>query len=629
MLRSVASKDSMAAFQGVILDDSQPVLRNVSRRPQSTFCESALPTTIRLPQPLDASTGRDHSFVNRSKTLQRSSATRPARVQEISPIRRVSSAHSLPKSVTTAQIYDPLRLTSSQISASVENGFSSELQRQGDKLMNGLKAILKERVALERQSRPPSYPPAPETVLTALSRAGSSSTVSTGRDHLSKEVRLLREAIAGIDVADRARAGGGSPLPKGDETIPDSFTMPDEVISLSRPASGSRVTSAMEQARMSSRGSAPFLTDNNSRDRDSNSGGMRRQSSVDFHQSPAKDLKEQGVNTQKVPVRRLIITHHVKHDLEHLDRRRNASFEYDSRPKFQPFRLQSSGDSGVPLVDIDSVPHLGRRDDARKAAFDGAAMRRTIHGPEVEERHHLVGHTQHKAVGGKKGRPVFVGRSLHSRGRVHFRPHAHCHLVPRVKVSEANSPDDEQSAHDRRDAATITDEPVPCATSSADAATEAVVEDEVEQESPPHRQHPVPKKHPFVGSGRKATDTFSIAGNQQQVMRVTSTRFQEWMPLVRNIIYDSRCKDYAHALQRDLLRQKRSHTEQIRLLQADLDECRNESERREIRDDITRLKQQWSGKHERVLSSLNEHISKGGVWSKVQQLRTIYAALIS
>lgn len=74
----------------------------------------------------------------------------------------------------------------------------------------------------------------------------------------------------------------------------------------------------------------------------------------------------------------------------------------------------------------------------RKAAFDGAAMRRTIHGPEVEERHHLVGHTQHKAVGGKKGRPVFVGRSLHSRGRVHFRPHAHCHLVPRVKVSEVS-----------------------------------------------------------------------------------------------------------------------------------------------------------------------------------------------
>ncbi|KAK6042387.1 hypothetical protein COOONC_20110 [Cooperia oncophora] len=88
-------------------------------------------------------------------------------------------------------------------------------------------------------------------------------------------------------------------------------------------------------------------------------------------------------------------------------------------------------------------------------------------------------------------------------------------------------------------------------------------------------------------------------------MKVTSTRFQEWLPLMRSIIYDSRCKDYAQALQRDLARQKRSHSEQMRLLHIDLDECRSESERQEIRADIARLKQQWTGKHERVLACVS------------------------
>ncbi|PIO72521.1 hypothetical protein TELCIR_05551 [Teladorsagia circumcincta] len=169
-----------------------------------------------------------------------------------------------------------------------------------------------------------------------------------------------------------------------------------------------------------------------------------------------------------------------------------------------------------------------------------------------------------------------------------------------------------------------------------DKAEDEVARDKSEDEdnenddsSPVRRKSPASKKLPFVGSGLKGSNTFSIAGNQQQVMKVTSTRFQEWLPLVRSIIYDSRCKDYAHALQRDLTRQKRSHSEQMRLLHVDLDECKTEAGRREIRADIARLKQQWTGKHDRVLSCLNEHISKGGVWSKVQQLRTIYSALVS
>ncbi|KAK6027417.1 hypothetical protein OSTOST_06552 [Ostertagia ostertagi] len=633
-LRPAVSRETTAMSPAMILDDSQPVFRNISRRQQSSVYEMKAPSSIFLPQPLDTSTKKDRSPIKRSKAHHKSSLG--AR-REISPIARVSSFDCLQKSVcSSAQIYDPLRRASSQISMSLENGFSAELKSQGDKLMNGLKAILKERIVQEKLSRPPSYPSAQPTLVTALSsRAGSVSTVSTGRDPLTKEVRLLREALDGFDLIGRAQ-GGTSPLPKGDETIPDSFTMPDEVVSLERPASGSRGTSAVEQARLSSRGSIQLISDNGIRDTEHSSTGLRRLGRGAFDRHSEKHLREQGVNTHKVPVRHVVITHRVKHELDHGSRRSRfhiGSLHSDERPRFQPFKLRSAPDDSYQLLDIDSVPHLGRRGSA---AFEGAAARATIHGQENEETGHHAP-KQRKSGGGKRGRPVVIGRSLYSRGRVHFRPHVHYHPLPRSKSSDEVSPPAEEGAVDcgRHDAAIMTEKPETRPRTDDKAADEAAQnqsddEDSEDEDLPTvRRKSPASKKQPFVGSGLKASNTFSIAGNQQQVMKVTSTRFQEWLPLVRSIIYDSRCKDYAHALQRDLTRQKRSHSEQMRLLHVDLDECKTEAGRREIRADIARLKQQWTGKHDRVLSCLNEHISKGGVWSKVQQLRTIYSALVS
>ncbi|KAK5977484.1 hypothetical protein GCK32_005605, partial [Trichostrongylus colubriformis] len=388
-----------------------------------------------------------------------------------------------------------------------------------------------------------SNPSTQPTLVTALSsRANSVSTVSTGRDPLTNEVRLLREALDGFELAGRARAGN-SPLPRGDETIPDSFTMPDEV---------------------------------HGHDRDR------------FH---------------------------------------FTSLQSDEWPRFQPFKLKSTVDDSQPLLDIDSVPHLGKRDEARKAAFDGAAVRTTIHGPPEEDSDHLV--KQRKTDCKKRGRPVVIGRSLYSRGRVHFRPHLR-HQVLRKSSADSPSAEGGGAVCDRHDAAVMTEEP-DTQNRLDGKGPDVDAHDQIlrDEDSPPVRRKSAHKKEPFVGSGLKAADTFSIAGNQQQVMKATSTRFQEWLPLVRSIIYDSRCKNCAQALQRDLSRQKRSHSEQMRLLQQDLDECRTESERREVRDDIARLKQQWTSKHDRVLFNLNEHISKGGVWSKVQQLRTIYSALVA
>ncbi|KAK5973812.1 hypothetical protein GCK32_022182, partial [Trichostrongylus colubriformis] len=140
----------------MVLDDSQPLLRNVSRRQQSNVNESRLPSKIILPQPLDTSTKKDRSPMIRQK--HRPKSTVVAR-REISPIPRVSSIDCLQKSVgSSTQVYDPLRRASSQISMSIENGFDAELKRQGDKLMNGLKAILKERIAQENRPRLPSNP---------------------------------------------------------------------------------------------------------------------------------------------------------------------------------------------------------------------------------------------------------------------------------------------------------------------------------------------------------------------------------------------------------------------------------------------------------------------------------------
>uniref|UniRef100_A0A0N4WVS1 Death domain-containing protein n=1 Tax=Haemonchus placei TaxID=6290 RepID=A0A0N4WVS1_HAEPC len=457
---------------------------------------------------------------------------------------------------------------------------------------------------------------------------------------LTREVRLLREALDGINFIDRAQRGN-SPFPKGDETIPDSFTMPDEVVSIERPASGSRGTSAVEQARLSSRGSIQLLSDNAIRNDEPRSDGLtirrfRIEGGPDHNSE--NHLREQGVNTHKFPVRHVVITHRVKHELDHgIGRTRFhiGTHHPEGKPHFHPFKLRTTLDSSQQIMDVDSIPHLGKRDETRDAIFDGRAARATIHGEEEKEIEHHP-HKQRKG-GGKRGRPVLVGRSLYSRGRVHFRPHVNFHPLPRGTSTDAEADSQESSPLaqetaaecERHDAAVMTEEPE-VRDSANPKPDEVDNENDGGQSSPTiRRKSPDNKKLPFVGSGLKGADTFSIAGNQQQVMKVTSTRFQEWLPLVRSIIYDSRCKDYAQALRRDLARQKRSHSEQMRLLQIDLVECRSESERREIRDDIARLKQQWTPKHDRVLSCLNELISKGGVWSKVQQLRTIHSALVA
>ncbi|XGW23955.1 hypothetical protein V3C99_005843 [Haemonchus contortus] len=625
--RSVAPIESATAFPTVVLDDSEPLFKNLSRRQQPIV--RSIRTPIALPQPMDG------TMVKRRLTRNKSSS----RVcREMSPIARVSSFDSLQKSaINTSQIYDPLRRATSQISLAFDNGFSAELKSQGDKLMNGLKAILKERLAREVQPRPPSNPSTQPTLVTALSsRAGSASSLSTGRDALTREVRLLREALDGINFIDRAQRSN-SPFPKGDETIPDSFTMPDEVVSIGRPASGSRGTSAVEQARLSSRGSIQLLSDNAIRDNEHRSDGLtirrfRIEGGPDHNSE--NHLREQGVNTHKVPVRHVVITHRVKHELDHSIGRTRfhiGSHHPEGKPHFHPFKLRTTLDNSQQIMDVDSIPHLGKRDETRDANFDGRAARATIHGEEEKETEHHP-HKQRKG-GGKRGRPVLVGRSLYSRGRVHFRPRVNFHPLPRGTSSEAEADSQESSplsqeraaGGERHDAAVMTEEPE--IRDSANAKADEVDDDKGSPST--RRKSPDTKKLPFVGSGLKGADTFSIVGNQQQVMKVTSTRFQEWLPLVRSIIYDSRCKDYAQALRRDLARQKRSHSEQMRLLQLDLVECRSESERREIRDDIARLKQQWTAKHDRVLSCLNELISKGGVWSKVQQLRTIHSALVA
>ncbi|VDO16104.1 unnamed protein product [Haemonchus placei] len=154
--RSVAPIESATAFPTVVLDDSEPLFKNLSRRQQPIV--RSIRTPIALPQP------QDGTMVKRRLTRNKSSS----RVcREISPIARVPSFDSLQKSAgNTSQIYDPLRRATSQISLAFDNGFSAELKSQGDKLMNGLKAILKERLAREVQPRPPSNPSTQPTLVT-------------------------------------------------------------------------------------------------------------------------------------------------------------------------------------------------------------------------------------------------------------------------------------------------------------------------------------------------------------------------------------------------------------------------------------------------------------------------------
>ncbi|RCN44205.1 hypothetical protein ANCCAN_09788 [Ancylostoma caninum] len=62
-------------------------------------------------------------------------------------------------------------------------------------------------------------------MITALPRSGSSSSISTGRDALTKEVRNLQEAFAGIDFRNRSAAGRND-----DDTIADSFAGDAQVL---------------------------------------------------------------------------------------------------------------------------------------------------------------------------------------------------------------------------------------------------------------------------------------------------------------------------------------------------------------------------------------------------------------
>ncbi|KAE9416401.1 hypothetical protein Angca_000433, partial [Angiostrongylus cantonensis] len=232
-----------------------------------------------------------------------------------------------------------------------------------------------------------------------------------------------------------------------------------------------------------------------------------------------------------------------------------------------------------------------------------------------------------KTGGGKRGRPIVAGRTLYGRGRVHFRPPVARHDEPCRKRDVITISSVEKISPVLQDAATSTER------EALETDVEVVTKNEVVHDEPecslpeqPKQKSARQQKIPFVGSGLKCSNTFSLVGNQQQVMKIVSIRFQEWLPLVRSIIYDSQCKDYAQAFLRELRRQKRSNLEQIRILERDLNSCNIDSERREIYADITRLKQQWTRKHERVFRCVREHISKGGVYSKVQQLRTIYGA---
>ncbi|VDM84371.1 unnamed protein product [Strongylus vulgaris] len=70
--------------------------------------------------------------------------------------------------------------------------------------MNGLKAIMN---YCEKQARPVSKTSTETTMVTAVTRSGSSSSVSTGRDALTREVLHLKEAMAGMNLASRAAAG--------------------------------------------------------------------------------------------------------------------------------------------------------------------------------------------------------------------------------------------------------------------------------------------------------------------------------------------------------------------------------------------------------------------------------------
>ncbi|EYB86867.1 hypothetical protein Y032_0272g942 [Ancylostoma ceylanicum] len=288
-----------------------------------------------------------------------------------------------------------------------------------------------------------------------------------------------------------------------------------------------------------------------------------------------------------------IITHRLKilPDSHYYDQRHSTLLSSANRtPSFQPFKL----DKGQGLPDADSISHLVNCSDVRPEILDGTEMPAAIRGSGT--RH------QRGIGGGKRGRPVTTGRRLNGRRRKHIRPTTSNHVTTR-RSEEQKLVEERKIVNDA--SAAVDDD-------AAQTSTEEIreINGDFTPKSGTVRNHHITKyssrkEIPFLGSGVKGNNTFSFVGNQQQVMKIINTKFQEWLPLVRSIIYDAGCNDYVKAFQRDLTRQKLSHAEQLRLLQVDLKNCRSDKQRREVRAEIVRFKQQWTREHDRVLANVS------------------------
>ncbi|KAJ1356186.1 hypothetical protein KIN20_013851 [Parelaphostrongylus tenuis] len=518
----VLSKDSLVMPFGVVLDDSQ----SFSKKSRSLLrVNDEFPSVIRIPQSLEMPLKQERLRPNASRRNDH-------RIRHVSPVRSSSAHQQHGKPISRAnQIYDPLRRIVSQTSLASGNGFSSELQAQSDKLMNGLRAILNERLSKERLNQPSSSSCALDTLATALSRVGSESTVSTGRDLLTKEVRRLESAFAGVNLGvetGRAPAGGEFYRhPGGDITTSGAHNRPN-TISQERPCSGSSGTLTVEQARLSSRGSVQALTDNAIRDAEDSSRLLRRLGGASS-QLPTKLLREQSTNTNKDPIRHVVVTHRVKHAdcCPGRNKLHSESFTSQLKPSYYQFMLKPTVDDCLQSLGLDPV-HSDKH--FHKQGTDGESLCAVDKRHEADSGGRRTEHIYRKTGGGKRGRPITAGRTLYGRGRVHFRP------TPRRSDTcrgATMTPPVEQSHPVLHDAATST-EP-----EALETATEVVARDDIDLDEPECSipEQPKPKsvismqKMPFVGSGLKCSNTFSLVGNQQQVMKIVSIRFQEWLPL--------------------------------------------------------------------------------------------------
>ncbi|KHJ86759.1 hypothetical protein OESDEN_13481 [Oesophagostomum dentatum] len=635
-----ASRESVVFRSGVFCDESRSILANVSRTSQFLVKQNG--STIRIPQPLDVPLKLEKSQVNRSK-----SSIRPpsAKRREISPIRVASPVESEVNPSRNAQVYDPLRKISSEARDS-NSTLNSNLVRKETNLMNAVRNMIS-----GNQRGPLSKASSSTAVFAAITRSGSSSTVSTGRDGLTNQVQYLQEAVAKMDFGNRAVAGCNRRTGFDDaENTQDSFAMTEPLIIQKAPSlSSGSSASTIEQARHSS---PHALADAAIRDADQCSKALRS-GALDFMMS-----RNVGTNTRRgetVCVKHHIITHRVEIPDHYRHYRRHSASLVPAmhKPEFRPFKL----DNQPFFLDIDAIPQLNDIADVRNFALDGADARNANH----DSRDH-VAQRQRRAGGGKRGRPIVIGRAVHVRGRRYNRP-ASAHVIRstaaqvlfciayyKASMIPFSWLFKEQEQKQDQTIPT-TNEEAPKATEEHAVQTEAepsmvdvgvIAKDEVEEETSMEARRyscPDPPKHvrfrknsgtgkpPFVGSGQKSDSTYSVVANKQKVMNVVRTSFSDWHSLVTEIIYDSNCSDYARALQKALARERNSHFYQLRSLKEELEDCRSESQRSEVRADIARFKQRWTGRHEGVLTRLNNQIARGGVWSQVQQLRTIYSAL--